>query len=208
LPVALALFAGVTFGAARRGRRAALRAALLLALVVGLLQLPWLLAAGGEEETAITRSVAELVARPWTLLSLRGPSFVLIDGPGLLLRATPLPQGAAAAGFAAALALLSLGVARRRVAAMPALVGGATLAAASLVCSVLTLPLMTYFLIPLLGVLALAMALALGALGGERAQAVVGGVALALVVAVQPRRSADRSWDHSYALYAAAVRGA
>jgi hypothetical protein len=206
--VALPLFFGLVVGAARRGARRALHTALAIALVIGALQVPRLLVAGGDDETAITRTLAGLVAHPSSLLAARGWHFVLTEGPTLLARGTPVPPWAAEGAFVAAIAWAAVASARGRVAALPVLVALATLATASAAYGILLLELMPYFLIPLLGLFAMVLALAFSFGARPRWRGVLGGVALALVLAAQPRRCADRRFDHSYALYAPLVRGA
>jgi hypothetical protein len=211
LTVALPLFVSMLVSAAGTSARGAARAAVAIALVVVVLQLPWLVAPGSPEpsETAITRSFAALFAHPAGVVSARGLAFVAKEAPVLLLQSTSIPRWAAAGAFISALAVVSQGALRRRVDPAAALVALASFGTASVAYGVLIGRTLSYFLVTMLGVLSLLLALVFQSCSprpGVRGAAAW--TALVLVLAAQPRRWQDRQWDHSYPLYAAVVRGA
>src|SRR6185369_2029403 len=110
-------------------------------------------------ETAITQSLAALFAHPTLLLSTRGFVFVGSEASGLLLRSTPLPSWLSEGVLGVALVSVVVGVLRRRVDRSPAFVVVTALVLAAGAYGILTTPLQTYFLISLLGALAVAVAL-------------------------------------------------
>jgi hypothetical protein len=212
LTVALPLFAAMLVGAARTSMHAVARIGLAIALVIVVLQVPWLLAqmsAAESGETAITRSFSALLAQPAAVLSMRGLAFVATETPVLLFQSTPIPPWAAVGALVAALAGVWQGALRRRVDPDVALVVPLSLATATLAYGVLSGNLPTYFLVTLLGVLGLLVGLVFPSCSPRpRVRAAAAWGALALVLAAQPQRWQARKWDHSYPLYAAVVRGA
>lgn len=217
LPVALAVFAVVAVASHRSGGRPRWLAPAIVLAVVFLLQAPRLFgsgprATGDVAGSAVTASLASDLTHPGSLLSLRGVRFVLEGSSALLARSTPIAPEWAAALLALAVAAVVVGLARRRVGGVAAALALLPLALAAGCYALLAGELHPYLLQPLLGALALVLALAPIACRFERlpgwARGLGAWAVLALVVAVQPARLQARLWDHRYPPYAAVVRGA
>lgn len=161
----------------------------------------------GDATTAVTRTMDAIGADPARLFSGRGLSFVAVEAPALLLRSLWLPRAVSTGLLAVAALLVAFGVARGRVAPLPAVLAILPLGFAAVAYAAFTGELPTYFAIPLLAPLALLSALAVAALP-PRAATIAGGTLLAATLLGQPHRLEDRRWEHSWRWYATAVRGA
>lgn len=194
-------------GDGARGRLCALAGS---ALVVGVLELPLLLAglpADAGAESSLSRSLARVMADPVVALSARGLRFVFAGGAELLLANTGLSPLGGTMLLCAAVALGARALLLRRDVEL-ALAAYAPLLIATAAFTIFDRELNTYWLIPLLGAYLLVLALPFTLLRERSRQVGVGAACMIVVMAILPTRWAQFRHQHRYAWYATVVRAA
>jgi hypothetical protein len=210
-PLALCLIAmaAVLHTGAGQPHRARLLAT--SALVILVLQLPPLLTglpADAATESSVSLSLARLSADPWALLSARGLRFVVAKGSHQLLIWMPVIASQGAVVLTTALAISGWAVLAGRLEWGIALAAVAPLAIAAAAFTILDRELEAYWLIPSLGVYALALALPSTLLCEPRRRRWASGACLVAVLSALPSRWTHFTADHRYPLYGTLVAAA
>ncbi|HZR80505.1 MAG TPA: hypothetical protein VFD92_05335 [Candidatus Binatia bacterium] len=213
LGVVLALATLILARGAAAGRRALLTYALGLAAPAVLLQLPRVLAPSASSEpqaTAVTETFRHLLSEPGSVLSAQGLRFVVAEGGSLLLGSTVVPPAACGAVIAASLVAAVLALVRGGPCRSIAAVSLVSIAASAAACTVIAIEPKSYWLVPVLGALALAVlagACAVSDVLPARPRAAFHVAALAVALAALPARHRAFLVDHRYPLYRAVVAG-